>query len=930
MRESLPRFWVKYLRSCRSWLIRALYNRRFILLRASFRRVVAISALLTLCGGFQSFSDAQVTVIRHGKAYDPAGGQWYLRGAHSSARNEWYVAYANKATNPNRIEVLRLAEDGLRKPADASPRIIGVNGGVTPDIAYNSTRDQFLVVWSQAGNIVGRYLDATGHFIPGSGQFVIAGQATFQSFVRVAYNPTNDNYLVVWEAFNPGKIQKLMVPGNPFVAPFGTGVSLLEVQNSKNLVPNSPDVAWNAATNRFMVAWVTIGPAIKGQIFNGDGTASSGIFVVANIDGADRRPQVAANSRNGEFFIAFDTGKLSDTSVYGVIWSSNATRVKALFPIARTAGRTEWRPHAAYNEKADAYFVTYTMGRGCGGHSCDDILGKMIGTDGTLLSGIVEVSGPRAGDITYENHGIEDGLNTWGGLVSSSTKPLFLELYLEGGPKGTGSDGVYTSLVSMTAGTQVVVDTPVNNAALVLPFTVSGWAIDTSATSGTGVDKVDVWARPTSGDPAIFLGSAALGGDRPDVGAIFGSQFNFSGFSLTVSSSLSDRAYNITVHARSSVSGEFETQQTVPVTIGPDPRMALDTPARGSLLSVPFIVSGWAVGRAAPSGTGVDKVDVWAIPVASGAPVFLGAAALGGTRGDVAALLGESRFTPSGFSLTVHTPLAPGNHRIQAYARSTVTGTFNRMVEAEVTVQLVPNPWLALDTPAPVSIVTVPFNVSGWAIDRGSFSGTGVDKVDVWAFPSSGRPPIFLGSATLGGSRPDVAALFSHSRFTPCGYTLSVTDLAVGHYTLVVYARSTVTGTFNNHTSASITVQPLVSDPLMALDTPTTGSVVAFPFTVQGWAIDRGAPSGTGVDKVDVWAFPQGGGFPIFLGTAAYGVGRPDVAAVFGDPRFTFSGYNLEVNRGLPSGRYTITAFARSTVTGTFNNLAFAAPVTVP
>ena len=46
-----------------------------------------------------------------------------------------------------------------------------------------------------------------------------------------------------------------------------------------------------------------------------------------------------------------------------MIWNSNATLIKAQFPIATTGNRTEWRAHVAYNTTAAAYFVTYTMGR---------------------------------------------------------------------------------------------------------------------------------------------------------------------------------------------------------------------------------------------------------------------------------------------------------------------------------------------------------------------------------------------------------------------------------------------------------------------------------------------------------------------------------------------------------------------------------------
>ena len=69
---------------------------------------------------------------------------------------------------------------------------------------------------------------------------------------------------------------------------------------------------------------------------------------------------------------------------------------------------------------------------------------------------------------------------------------------------------------------------------------------------------------------------------------------------------------------------------------------------------------------------------------------------------------------------------------------------------------------------------------------------------------------------------------------------------------------------------------------------------------VAGWAADLDADVDSGVDSVHVWAYPVGGGDPIFLGAAAYGGKRPDVAAVYGD-RFEKSGYGIFV-RGLEPG----------------------------
>src|SRR4051812_15568544 len=78
----------------------------------------------------------------------------------------------------------------------------------------------------------------------------------------------------------------------------------------------------------------------------------------------------------------------------------------------------------------------------------------------------------------------------------------------------------------------------------------------------------------------------------------------------------------------------------------------VDTLSAGASVLPPFVVAGWALDQQAAAGTtGIDAVDVWAVP-ASGGPVYLGPATLGGQRPDVAMSFGSS-FLSSGFSLTV-------------------------------------------------------------------------------------------------------------------------------------------------------------------------------------------------------------------------------------------------------------------------------------
>src|SRR5215471_2470672 len=144
-----------------------------------------------------------------------------------------------------------------------------------------------------------------------------------------------------------------------------------------------------------------------------------------------------------------------------------------------------------------------------------------------------------------------------------------------------------------------------------------------------------------------------------------------------------------------------------------------------------------------------------------------------------------------------------------------------------------------------------------------------------------------------------------------CGRGALPTMLRVKHLLASLFVLSSAAG-------PAPAQQATVSGPLrIQIDMPLAGTTVTSPFGVGGWALDQLAPSGTGIDEVDVWAIPPSGPL-IFLGTAALGVTRPDVAASFG-ARFATAGFNLTVTAPLAPGAYTLAVFGRRASTGTFD-----------
>jgi hypothetical protein len=380
----------------------------------------------------------------------------------------------------------------------------------------------------------------------------------------------------------------------------------------------------------------------------------------------------------------------------------------------------------------------------------------------------------------------------------------------------THGRGIYTTTPIATFPTLLAFNGPAAGSSVSAPFTTQGWALNQGATTGTGVSAVHLYLGPTGG-PQSFFGLATYGVSRPDVGAIFGPQFNDSGFAFTGGAGLAAGSYTLTAYAQNAMTGIFDAAQSVtfnvtaPTTI---PFIDLDTPREGYVTTSAFEVGGWALDAGSPTGTGVDAVQFYVFPNDGAAPgVFIGTGSYGLSRPDVGGIFG-SRFTNSGFHYTI-SGLGPGAFVLGVYARSTVTGTFSVVKLIHFTVNA--TALMALNPPEAEAVITTNiFNVDGWSIDRAieitAIAGSGVDTLHVYAYPNpgSGAPPIFLGVASVGLGRPDVAALYG-SRYDTSGYHLgidrSALGLAPGPYNIVVHSHSTVSGTFNNAAIVRVTLQ---------------------------------------------------------------------------------------------------------------------------
>jgi len=106
------------------------------------------------------------------------------------------------------------------------------------------------------------------------------------------------------------------------------------------------------------------------------------------------------------------------------------------------------------------------------------------------------------------------------------------------------------------------------------------------------------------------------------------------------------------------------------------------------------------------------------------------------------------------------------------------------------------------------------------------------------------------------------------------------------------------------------------TDILFYIDMPATYEEVPTPFILSGWALDRVAEEGVGIDEIQVYEGEECSG--VLLGEGSPAIARPDVIDSYDlDDRYMNSGFEVIVTPPAP-GLMTITTCIRSTYTEMF------------
>jgi len=215
---------------------------------------------------------------------------------------------------------------------------------------------------------------------------------------------------------------------------------------------------------------------------------------------------------------------------------------------------------------------------------------------------------------------------------------------------------------------------------------------------------------------------------------------------------------------------------------------------------------------------------------------------------------------------------------------------------------------LIADWPQPAVVVNGEFDITGWAVDRRSSNGIGIDQVSLWldGEREQGR---HLGDVTDFQPRPDIAALLGPN-FLYCGYSLRWDSGSVsnGSHTLYVYTYSPTCG-WHGLLIRSFTVRQC--DTILRVDWPQPAAIVSGEVDITGWTVDRRSTSGAGIDRVNLW-LDGGMNRGRHLGDVTDFQPRPDIAVLLG-AGFLYCGYELPWDsQAVGNGPHTLYVYSHS------------------
>jgi hypothetical protein len=306
--------------------------------------------------------------------------------AHNMYTNEYLTATPIlKASSP--YELYMKTIDSVGNPV-SGPEIIYPGGGGTvmlPILRFNHVQRNYFLVYNDK-NVFNSYLNNIGFILdengnPVQGPFEVGNQVGDEYASRIAYNPTDDTYLVVWEDFRnvrndwtaPCDIYGALIDGGGGMI---TEIAVMDdvgMENEGN--QRVPVPVYNPDKNEFLVVYkdepAGIAGAeglIMGRIIKADGTPAGDAFLIVDPPRIQHWPDIAYIQEEKKYFMVWNDMRNDgqpagspfysspDIDVYGSWLDSSGQPIGEEILIA-DAVDWQFTPHMAYNPVMKRLFI---------------------------------------------------------------------------------------------------------------------------------------------------------------------------------------------------------------------------------------------------------------------------------------------------------------------------------------------------------------------------------------------------------------------------------------------------------------------------------------------------------------------------------------------------------------------------------------------
>ena len=345
----------------------------------------------------------------------------------------------------------------------------------SPQVVYNSTAHEYLVVWNGTGliNTPDKFFEIYGQRLSRTGaevgkDFRISNTTDLgkvnTSFVRasasaaVAWNSTDNQYLVVWSGMGQSEdVVKLEIYGQLLTTngeEVGKDFRISDTTDQGlNIHASAPRVAYNSKSNQYLVVWSggfkeAAHTEIWGQGLSAKGVAlgkGNGDFRISQTSEAARSagsPDVAYNGSSDEYLVVFqamdEATNESGRSVSEIYAQRlDATKLSETGPQdfrvsnAAGAGSEADTPRVAYDALDQEYLVVW---RGVRAQAPTEIFARRLSATGSEIEKDFQVTNMAA--IGKDRSAIN------GALASNSTSGEYLIVWQGNALPGEANRGV--------------------------------------------------------------------------------------------------------------------------------------------------------------------------------------------------------------------------------------------------------------------------------------------------------------------------------------------------------------------------------------------------------------------------------------------------------------------------------------------------------